>query len=155
MSFLQRASQNIFKAQVVGFGRSVQIPEPRKESFMDRIISRRQRKPPLPEDERPELTKFQKYVLATGLSIGAWEILFWGAAMHGSIFILKLFFDELPPMDSETMSILMNQSMAFRNVYLDDHPNFIVWRWIIAATTAPIITANFLDRIFKTKVEDE
>ena len=78
-------------------------------------------------------------------------MLFWGAAMHGSIFAFRLFLPELPPMDQETMGLLMNQSMAFRTVFLEDHPNFVFYRWIIAATTAPIITANLLDRIFKTK----
>ena len=78
-------------------------------------------------------------------------MVFWGAAMHGSIFIWKLFMHEMPPMDQETMGIMMNQTMAFRTVYLTDHPDFVVWRWVIAATTAPIITTQILNRFFKTK----
>ena len=78
-------------------------------------------------------------------------MLFWGAAMHGSIFAYRLFSPELPPMDGETMGAMMNMSMAFRTVFLEDHPNFVFYRWIIAALTAPIITATLLDRIFKTK----
>ena len=82
-------------------------------------------------------------------------MLFWGAAAHGSIFIYRLFVHEMPPMDSENMGILMNQTLAFRTVFLDDHPDFVFWRWVIAATTAPIITANLLDRIFKTKESEK
>ena len=78
-------------------------------------------------------------------------MLFWGAAAHGSIFAYKLFVHELPPMNGESMDMMLNLTKAFRTVYLEDHPDFVFWRWVIAATTAPIITANVLDRIFKTK----
>ena len=80
-------------------------------------------------------------------------MVFWGAAMHGSIFAWRIFVHDLPPMDGDSMNMMMNQSMAFRTIYLTDHPDFVFWRWVIAATTAPLITANVLDRIFKTKEE--
>ena len=92
--------------------------------------------------------------MSTGISIGAWEAFFWFAAAHGSIFAYRLFAHDMPDMtNQETMDGLMNLTMAFRTVTLEDHPNFVFYRWILAAVTTPIIASKVLDRIFKTKEE--